>query len=92
MSGEELPPGASRRMTPEQRRLKAQMAANARWSRPTARDEQAEAARAALWRRFEQQVDPDGVLSDEKRRQLAMNAAKAHSAKMNLRQRRPDDE
>jgi hypothetical protein len=76
-------------MTPLQRSYRARAAAYSRWARPTAREEQAEAARAALWRRFEQQVDPQGVLDDETRRELAMSAARAHSAKMNLaRQRR----
>ena len=32
-------------MTPEQRRLRAQIAANTRWSRPMAREDQADAAR-----------------------------------------------
>lgn len=81
---EELPRGATARMTPEQRRQRAKLAANSRWSRPFAREEQAEAAREALWRRFEDEVDPDRQLAEELRRQLAMNAAKAHSARMNM--------
>ena len=37
-----------RSVTPEQRRLRARIAANARWSRPMARSDQAMAARAAM--------------------------------------------
>ena len=47
-------------MTPEQRRLRAQIAANARWSRPMARVDQATAARAAIFARLARQVDPAG--------------------------------
>ena len=85
----ELPPGASSALTPEQRSQRARLAAHSRWARPLAREEQAEAARAALWRRFERQVDPDGVLPEAQRAQLAMNAAKAHSARMNMVRQRP---
>jgi hypothetical protein len=53
-------------MTPEQRRLRAKIAANARWSRPFAREDQAAAASAALRARFEREADPDGTLPPEK--------------------------
>lgn len=83
-TGRLLPPGASRRLTPEERRARARLAAHSRWARPNAREEQAEAARAAMWKRFEKQVDPNGELPEDQRQVLAMNAAKAYSAKMNL--------
>ena len=50
-------------MTPEQRRLRAQVAANARWSRPMAREDQADAARSAIYGRLEREVDPQGHLT-----------------------------
>ncbi|GAA1593236.1 hypothetical protein GCM10009789_54080 [Kribbella sancticallisti] len=71
-------------MTPEQRRERALKAINSRWARPTARDEQSEAAARALWRRFETQVDPDGLLPADRRQQLAEYALKAHMAEMRL--------
>jgi hypothetical protein len=49
-------------MTPEQRRLRAQIAANARWSRYMAREDQADAARSAIFARLEREVDPEGRL------------------------------
>jgi hypothetical protein len=54
-------------VTPEQRRLRAQIAANTRWSRPMAREDQAEAARSAFYARLERQVDPEGRLSPDER-------------------------
>jgi len=49
-------------MIPEQRRLRTQIAANARWSKYMAREDQAYAARAAIFARLEREVDPDGKL------------------------------
>lgn len=49
-------------MTPEQRRLRARIAANARWSRQMARADQADAARTAMAMRLEREVDPEGKL------------------------------
>jgi hypothetical protein len=45
-------------VTPEQRRLRAQIAANARWSRYMAREDQAYLARNAFFARMERQVTP----------------------------------
>lgn len=70
-------------MTPEQRRLRARIAANARWSRPMARDDQAAAARAAMLDRLERQVDPSRSLTPEKRAFLVRSAARRLSAELN---------
>jgi hypothetical protein len=70
-------------MSPEQRRLRAQIAANARWSRPMARADQAEAARNAIMTRLEQQVDPRGVLPLDQRAVLVQAAARQLSARLN---------
>jgi hypothetical protein len=69
-------------MTPEQRRLRAQIAANARWSRYMAREDQAEAARAAIRTRLEREVDPTGALSPAERAPLVAAAARRLSAKL----------
>lgn len=71
-------------MTPEQRRLRAKIAANARWSRPFAREDQSAAISAAIERRFRAQVDPDGVLSDTEAAPLVAAAKRAHSARLNM--------
>ena len=70
-------------MTPEQRRLRAQIAANARWSRYMAREDQADAARAAISARLERQVDPYGALPPEQRARLVKAAARELSARLN---------
>jgi len=75
-------------MTPQQRRLRAQIAANARWSRLMARTDQADAARAAIFARLERQVDPDGTLSPEHRAVLVKAAARRLSAELNARRAR----
>ena len=79
-------------MTPEQRRLRAKIAANARWSRPMARADQADAARAAIYERLERQVDPEGTLCPDHRALLVRAAARRLSAELNAaraRKRRP---
>jgi hypothetical protein len=70
-------------VTPEQRRLRAQLAANTRWSRPGAREDQADAARAAIYGRLEREVDPLGQLPPDELARRLRSAARALSAKMN---------
>jgi hypothetical protein len=70
-------------MTPEQRRLRAKIAANARWSHPMARADQADAARTAIFARLERQVDPDSNLSADERAVLIRAAARRLSATLN---------
>ena len=70
-------------MTPEQRRLRAQIAANARWSRPFAREDQAAAARAAILARYEREADPTGTLPPDKLAPLVKAKAREHSARLN---------
>ncbi|ALG14753.1 hypothetical protein AOZ06_13190 [Kibdelosporangium phytohabitans] len=65
-------------MTPEQRSLRARIAAHASWATTSDRGEKARKGAAALLERFERQVDPDGVLPAEERRQRALSARKAH--------------
>jgi hypothetical protein len=69
-------------MTPEQRRMRARIAAHARWARVADRSAATEVARSAALRRFETEVDPDGVLSPAERHKRARNAQSAHMAKM----------
>jgi hypothetical protein len=70
-------------MTPEQRRLRAQIAANARWSRYMAREDQAAAARSAIFARLEREVDPDGQLPPDERARLVKSAARELSGRLN---------
>lgn len=70
-------------MTPEQRRLRAKIAANARWARPMARVDQADAARSAMFTRLERQVDPAGTLPPDERAVLVRAAGRRLSAELN---------
>jgi hypothetical protein len=73
-------------VTPE-RRLRAQAAAHARWSRvrPADRRDATAAARAGLQARFEREVDPDGVLPAHERAVMVENARKAYFAAITAR-------
>jgi hypothetical protein len=70
-------------VTPEQRRLRAKIAANARWSRPMARADQAAAARSAITARLEHQVDPAGILPPDEKATLVRSAARRLAAELN---------
>jgi hypothetical protein len=73
---------AATNMTPEQRTLRAQIAAHTQWANESNRTARTAAARKAAADRFEKQVDPDGVLPIEVRQQRAESASKAHFRRM----------
>ena len=70
-------------MTPEQRSLRARLAAHQKWAHTDAVEGTAR-ARAAFMARFEAEVDPDGVLPEAERRRRAESARKAYFAKLAL--------
>jgi hypothetical protein len=72
-------------MTPAQRRLGAQIAANTRWSQTPDRTAATAAARQAADARFEALVDPNSELAPDVRARLAENARKAHFQRMNAK-------
>ncbi len=76
-----MPPSAP--LTPEQRSLRARIAA---YSLHAQRDprQTTEAARKAFHARFENEVDPDGVLSHAERQRRAESARKAHFTRLAL--------
>lgn len=73
-------------LTPAERTLRAKIAAHTRWANadPEARRQQGNRLRAAAERRFEDQVDPERVLSPADRAQRADAARKAHMSRMAL--------
>ena len=79
-------------VTPEQRTLRAKKAANARWSRYRAREDQAVAARAAIFARLERAVDPDGKLPPDERAALMKVEGRCLSDRLNAARRRKRDE
>lgn len=70
-------------MTPEQRRLRAQIAANARWSRPMAREDHSDVMKEVMRVRLEREVDPEGKLPPAERAKLMRAAARRKSAELN---------
>lgn len=72
-------------MTPEQRVMRARIAAHTRWSTTGNRSAATEPARRAFADRWERLVDPDGVLDPDERAQRAENAKKAHFQRMALK-------
>lgn len=74
-------------LTPEQRRLRAQIAAHSLHAQQDPKVTTAP-ARAAFRHRFELQADPDGVLSADERRRRADQLMRAHMARLSLKSSR----
>jgi hypothetical protein len=70
-------------VTPEQRRLRAQIAANAQWAQPMARADQADAARPAIFERLAAEIDPNDELAPDELAPLLRAAARELSARLN---------
>lgn len=70
-------------LTPEQRALRARIAAHARHARTDGR-EATRAARDAFLARFEKEADPDNVLPAAERKRRAEQLRRAHMAKLAL--------
>lgn len=75
-------------MTPEERKLRAKLAAQARWSRPGARSQQSTVIRDRRLQHYEQQVDPNGELDPEERRACAKSAASEHMTRLRYQKAR----
>jgi hypothetical protein len=65
-------------MTPKQRQMRAEIAANTSWARTADRSARTAPARAAALSRFERQVDPEGTMDPVERAQRAESARRAH--------------
>lgn len=68
--------------SPGERRLQARAAAYTRWARTTDRSAATAAAREGLMRKFENQIDPDGLLAPAERRVQAVRARAAYYASL----------
>lgn len=67
-------------MTP--RRIAAQVAANERWAHTQDRSAATAPARAGFMKKFEEMVDPEGLLDESERAAQAANALRAHMARL----------
>jgi hypothetical protein len=74
-------------LTPEQRSMRARLAALARWSKEDPAD-QMKIARARFDERFEKQVDPDCILPPEERARRAAAARKAYFVQLGFQSSR----
>jgi hypothetical protein len=65
-------------LNPEERRLRAQIAAHVRWAHDNDPAASTAPARAAFLERFEREVDPEGTLPPDVRARRAEHARKAY--------------
>jgi hypothetical protein len=70
--------------TPEQRSLAGRIGAHSSWAKTADRAARTEPARRASLARFEQQVDPDGVMTPEQRTAAADSARRAYMSRLSL--------
>lgn len=75
-------------MTPEQRALRARLAAHASWANTADRTARTSSARKAFHDRWEKQVDPDGTLDPAERAKRAASAKSAYYARLALKSSR----
>ncbi|MGO1317129.1 MAG: hypothetical protein ACTMIR_08860 [Cellulomonadaceae bacterium] len=75
-------------VTEAERRLRASIAAHESWAQTPDRSARTAPARAALNARFEQQVDPDGLLLPDERARRAEHARKAYFQRLALKSAR----
>jgi hypothetical protein len=69
-------------LTPEQRSLRARLAAQESWARTTDPAARTAPARAAAMQKFLDAVDPEGVLPVEQRQRMAEAARKAYFTRL----------
>lgn len=72
-------------LTPEERSLRARIAAHERWAHEEDRTAATAAARTAFDRRFERLVDPNGTLPADERARRADHARRAHMTRLAYR-------
>jgi hypothetical protein len=75
-------------MTPEQRTMRASLAAHSRWAREPDREKAMRPALNGMLARFEREVDPDGALDPAERAKRAESAKKAYYKALQLKSSR----
>lgn len=70
--------------TPEQRALRARLAAHTKWANTADPTAATQAARDAFMARFLREVDPDGLLPEAERNRRAESARKAYFTRLAL--------
>ena len=72
------------RLTPAQRKLRAQIAVQTSWANTADRRARTAPGNEASMKRFEREVDPDGVLPERERLLRAGAAKKAYFARLSF--------
>jgi hypothetical protein len=72
-------------LTSSERVLRSQIAAHESWAKTENRSARTAPARRAMLDKFEEQVDPDGVLTPTERTTRAEHARKAHFKRLALK-------
>ena len=72
-------------LTPEERAMRARVAVHTSWAHTVDRAARTAPARDAAFARYERQVDPDGVLPPDVRRQRAEHARKADMQRLAMK-------
>ena len=72
-------------LSPQERKLRAAIAAHQSWANTEDRSARTASAREAFHKRFEDQVDPDRTLPPAERRRRAEHARKAYFARLALK-------
>lgn len=75
-------------MSPNERRLRSQIAANESWKNTPDRSARTAPARASMLAKFDREVDPDGTLAPEERARRAEYARKAYFQRLALKSAR----
>ena len=71
-------------LTPSERSLRARIASDTSWANTSDPSARTAPGRSAFLARFEDQVDPDRVLSPEERDRRAQHALRAHMTRLAL--------
>jgi hypothetical protein len=71
-------------LTPAERTMRAQLGAHAQWAQCDDRTARTAPARSGFYKRFEREVDPEGVLDPAERATRAEHARKAYMLKLAL--------
>jgi hypothetical protein len=71
-----------RKLTPEQRAMRASIAAHVQWAKESDRTARTATARAAFLARFEREADPSGVLDPAERARRAEHLRRAYFTRL----------
>jgi hypothetical protein len=75
-------------LSPAQRSMRARLGARSLWAHCPDRSAQTQSAREAFIRRFEREVDPEGILPTDERTRRAEHARQAYFVALSLKSAR----